>query len=56
MMVRYVCKTHSSLTRVWWRCIVMNNGELCVMILLVQLKQTLYVDNWGILELLHMTT
>ena len=55
MMVRYVCKTHSTIIRVWWRCTVMDSGELCVMILLVQLRQTLYVDNWDTLDLLLMT-
>ena len=56
MMVRYVYKTHCTLTRVWWRCTVMDSGELCVMTCLVNLKQTLYADNWDTLELLHMTT
>ena len=55
MMVRYVCKTHCTLTRVWWRCTVMDSGELCVMIFLVQLMLRLYVDNWDTLELLNMT-
>ena len=56
MMVRYVCNIHSSLTRVWWRCTVMDSGELCVMMILVQLMLTLYADNWDTPELLLMTT
>ena len=55
MMVQYDCKTHCTLTRVWWRCTVMDSGELCVMMGLVQLMLTLYADNWDTLEL-HDTT
>ena len=56
MMVRYVCKIHCTLTRVWWRCTVMDSGELCVMIFLIKLMLTLYADNWDTLELLLMIT
>ena len=55
MMVRYVCKMLSSLTRVWWRCTVMDSGELCVMTFLIKLMLTLYADNWDTLELLLIT-
>ena len=55
MMVRYVCKAHCSLTRVWWRCTVMDSGELCVMMGLVRLMLTLYADNWDTLGLHDMT-
>ena len=34
----------------------MDGGELCVMILLVNLKLTLYVDSWDMREHLNMTT
>ena len=56
MMVRYVYKTHCTLTRVWWRCTVMDSGELCVMMGLIKLMLTLYADNWDTPELLIMTT
>ena len=55
MMVRYVYKTHCTLTRAWWRCTVMDSGELCVMMGLIHLKLSLYVDNWDTLELRDMT-
>ena len=55
MMVRYVYKTHCTLTRVWWRCTVMDSGELCVMMGLIHLKLTLYADNWDIPELRDIT-
>ena len=57
--VRTICKfvyqERCTLTRVWWRCTVIDSGELCVMILLVQLMLTLYADNWDTLELHNMT-
>ena len=56
MMVRYVCKDHCTLTRDWWRCTVMDSGELCVMTLLIKLMLTLYAGNWDTIELLLMTT
>ena len=34
----------------------MDSGELCVMMILVQLMLTLYADNWDTPELLLMTT
>ena len=56
MMVRYVCKAHCTLTRVWWRCTVMDSGELCVITYLMELMLTRHADNWDTLELLTMTT
>ena len=55
MMVRYVYKARCTLTRVWWRCTVMDSGELCVMMGLFKLMLTLYVDNWDTPELHNMT-
>ena len=55
MMVRYVCKTHCTLTRVWWRCTVMDSGELCVMMGLVKLMLTLCANNWDTPELRDTT-
>ena len=53
---RFVCPREHTPVRVWWRCTVMDSGELCVMMGLVKLKQTLYASNWDTLELHDMTT
>ena len=56
MMVRFVCLREHTLVKVWWRCPVMDGGELFVMMSLVQLRLTLCADNWDTQELLLMTT
>ena len=44
------------LTKDWWRCTVMDSGELCAMIHSVKLTLTLFVDSWDTREHLIMTT
>ena len=51
--VKFVLLEAVLLTRVWWRCTVVDSGELCAMIYSVNLKLTLCVDNWDMRE--HMT-
>ena len=33
-------------TRVWWRCSVVDSGELCVMTHLVKMMPILFADSW----------
>ena len=56
MTYRFVCDRDLDSTpiRVWWRCTVMDSGELCVMTHLIVLMLTLYADNWDTLELQHL--
>ena len=54
--VKFVLLEAVLLTKDWWRCTVVDSGELCVMIYLVDLKLTLYVDSWDMREHLTMTT
>ena len=56
MMDRFVYRMHFTPVRVWWRCTVMDSGELCVMTHLIAGMLTLYADNWDILELWPMIT
>ena len=43
------------LTRVWWRCTVVDSGELCVMMNLVKMMLTLFADSWDTTVLLIMS-
>ena len=52
---KFVCPVESTPTRVWWRCTVMDSGELCVVMGLIRLMQTLYASNWDTLELHNIT-
>ena len=53
ILVKFVLLEVVLLIKDWWRCTVVDSGELCVMIHSVELMLTLYVDNWDMRE--HMT-
>ena len=56
MMDRFVLLEGPLSTRVWWRCTVVDSGELCVMMGLVKLMLTLFADNWDTLQHRDMIT
>ena len=56
ILVKFVLLEAVLLTKDWWRCTVVDSGELCVMIFLVKMMLTLYVDSWDTREHLIMTT
>ena len=56
ILVKFVSLEAVLSTRVWWRCTVVDSGELCVIIHLVKLMLTLYVDSWDMREHFAMTT
>ena len=56
ILVKFVLLEAVLLTKDWWRCTVVDSGELCVMIHSVKLMLTLYVDSLDTREHLIMTT
>ena len=55
ILVKFVLLEAVLLTKDWWRCTVVDSGELCVMIYSVKMMLTLYVDSWDMREHLTMT-
>ena len=49
ILVKFVSLEAALLTRVWWRCTVMDSGELCVMTCLLRKMLTRFADSWDIL-------
>ena len=56
ILVKFVLLEAVLLTKDWWRCTVVDSGELCVMMHSAKLMLTLFVDSWDMIEHLIMTT
>ena len=56
ILVKFVLLEAVLSTRVWWRCTVMDGGELCVVVLTIKLLLTLCVDSLDMIEHLIITT
>ena len=54
--VKFVSLEAVLLTKDWWRCTVVDGGELCVMMGLIKMVLTLFVDSWDTREHLNMIT
>ena len=46
-LVKFVSLEAALLTRVWWRCTVVDSGELCVTTGSAKLMLIQFADSWG---------
>ena len=56
ILVKFVLFEAELLTKDWWRCTVVDSGEMCVVLGLIKMMLTLYVDSWDTRAHVIMTT